>query len=503
MAHMSAGIAWLLRQPGLGLRLRSGRSAQERVIEFVQPTELVDPRPWLSGGELVLTTGLGLRAEDGEDYVRRLAEAGVAALGFGTGLSHEQIPPSVLEAADALGLALFEVPYTTPFAAVSRAVMTRLAEQEYDLVRRAADTQVRITRVALRGGVAAIVKELAKATSTSVVYVDERSEEVIAYPAAAADLASRITELRPGARSSTLIEPGRTVTVQPVTHAGLVSGYLAVQADRPLENVELVLIGHAVSLVTLELDKPRRLRNERNKLGSKAFELLMAGSLEADDALDYLADAVGRRNRIRVLRLSTPYPDQVRDHLDTAFDTRKRPLYARCRGHELTVLLRGESTRSDVTEMLAELPETYTRTLRGGLSPVHRLTDAHYAAEQAQHALISTDATRPIAEFDATHGTALLASPQVRSVLESVAASTVAVLAEHDRKRGSRLVPSLRAFLEANGHWESAAVALEVHRHTLRGRIAKAEQLLDIDLADARVRAELLFALLIADSPAP
>ncbi|MDV3209609.1 MAG: PucR family transcriptional regulator [Rhodococcus ruber] len=500
---MSVGIAWLLRQPGLGLTLRGGRAGMDRKIGFVQPTELLDPRPWLSGGELVLTIGLGLEPAAGGDYVRRLAEAGVAALGFGTGLSHERIPQSVLEAADAVGLALLEVPYTTPFAAVSRAVTARLAEQQYELVRRAADTQVRITRAVLRGGVPAVVRELAVATHTAVAYLDERTGEVAAHPEAAAELAEQIPELRrDGAGSVTTSRPGRTLTVQPVTHAGVVSGYLAVQADRPLENVELVLIGHAVSLVTLELDKPRRLRAERNALGAKVFGLLVAGALDSGDASEYLADAVGTRNRIRILQLHTPTPADVRRVLDAGLGARQRPLYARSDDETLTVLLRGEDTLSDVAALLADLSPPQARTLRGGLSAAHRLTDTRRAVEQAEHAVAAADAAHRLVEFDATHGTALLASPAVRAVLESVAASTVSALADYDRGRGTRLVASLRAFLEANGQWEAAAAALEVHRHTLRSRIAKAEQVLGVDLGDARVRAELLLALLIGE-PAP
>ena len=49
-------------------------------------------------------------------------------------------------------------------------------------MRRAADTQVRITRAALRGGVRAIVRELAVATGASVAYVAERTEAIVAHP---------------------------------------------------------------------------------------------------------------------------------------------------------------------------------------------------------------------------------------------------------------------------------------------------------------------------------
>ncbi|NED68829.1 PucR family transcriptional regulator, partial [Streptomyces sp. SID10244] len=55
---------------------------------------------------------------------------------------------------------------------------------------------------------------------------------------------------------------------------------------------------------------------------------------------------------------------------------------------------------------------------------------------------------------------------------------------------------SVRAYLEANGQWEAAAASLGVHRHTLRGRIARAEEILGCDLSIARVRAELLLAII-------
>ena len=119
------------------------------------------------------------------------------------------------------------------------------------------------------------------------------------------------------------------------------------------------------------------------------------------------------------------------------------------------------------------------------------------ALAQAEHALAAAGSAHPVVEFDPTRGTTLLGSPAVRTALEAVAASTVDVLVAYDAAHGTALVASVRAFLEANGHWESAAAGLDVHRHTLRNRIARAEQVLDVDLGDARVRAELLLALLL------
>ncbi|OEV08536.1 hypothetical protein AN218_26135 [Streptomyces nanshensis] len=58
-----------------------------------------------------------------------------------------------------------------------------------------------------------------------------------------------------------------------------------------------------------------------------------------------------------------------------------------------------------------------------------------------------------------------------------------------------QLAETLRMWLSLNGSWDRTAVALEVHRNTVRQRIARAGTLLGADLSDADVRMELWFAL--------
>ncbi len=68
-------------------------------------------------------------------------------------------------------------------------------------------------------------------------------------------------------------------------------------------------------------------------------------------------------------------------------------------------------------------------------------------------------------------------------------------LVTHDAVHGSELIQTLRAYIEANGRWAEAAAAMNVHRHTLRYRVRKIEQLTGRDLTDARDRLELWLAL--------
>jgi purine catabolism regulator len=60
---------------------------------------------------------------------------------------------------------------------------------------------------------------------------------------------------------------------------------------------------------------------------------------------------------------------------------------------------------------------------------------------------------------------------------------------------GDELVRSLEAFIESNGQWERAARELYCHRHTLRYRIRRIEELTGRDLGRARDRIEFWLAL--------
>ncbi|MET8905192.1 PucR family transcriptional regulator ligand-binding domain-containing protein [Streptomyces sp. NPDC004538] len=57
------------------------------------------------------------------------------------------------------------------------------------------------------------------------------------------------------------------------------------------------------------------------------------------------------------------------------------------------------------------------------------------------------------------------------------------------------LTGTLRTWLSLHGSWDRTAVALSVHRNTVRQRIARCAALLDTDLDDPDVRMELWFAL--------
>lgn len=136
-----------------------------------------------------------------------------------------------------------------------------------------------------------------------------------------------------------------------------------------------------------------------------------------------------------------------------------------------------------------------------GLSAAAVPSGVAAAFKQADQALaVARRRGRPMVEHeDLAAGSVLplLADEAVRAFADG----TLRALREHDEKGRGDLVASLQAWLSRHGQWDAAAADLGVHRHTLRYRMRRVEEILGRSLDDPDVRMELWLALK-ATSPA-
>src|SRR3954447_18065805 len=138
----------LLRE--LELEIVAGEGGPDHALRWVHISQREDPTPWLSGGELLLTTGLQLGdAAQQRAYLLRLVEHGLAGLGFGAGISHEHVPAALVAAAAEHDFPLFEVPYELPFIAITERAFSQLVNEQYAVLRRAISAHERLERIVL------------------------------------------------------------------------------------------------------------------------------------------------------------------------------------------------------------------------------------------------------------------------------------------------------------------------------------------------------------------
>ena len=273
---MAITVRRLAEHKDLGLTLVAGRENADRVISWAHAIELADPTPYLSGGELVMTTGLKMGPTNDEqyEYVARLSAVGVVALAFDTGTNFDRVPDGVLSAGDALGLPILQVPADTPFIAITRAVIDELTADQLRTVQRVVDQQEIFVRATLRDGVPGAVAALSQALSATAVVIgtDGRplaatgrdTEHVIAITAEAA------RNMRPhsGRRhaSRVIADGAGYLTIQTVRAAQTARGYLAVRSQVALSASDRLLVAHGLSLIAIELEKPAKVIDAEQRL---------------------------------------------------------------------------------------------------------------------------------------------------------------------------------------------------------------------------------------------
>jgi len=481
---MPPTLADLLANPALKLRLHTGADATARRINWAHATELLDPTAFLEGGELLLTTGLALTGPACARYAAKLAGTGVAALGFGVGLSHARVPPELVAATAELGLPLVEVPRPTPFIAITRAVSEALAAESYAGVLRTNSAQQELARAAVgTGGVAALVRRLARLVGGWVLLTEGTT--VLAASSAAA--AHRLDELRTdvdrlrGRRGVSAF--ARSLAGQEVVLQVLGSrprAVLIVGRESAVDAADRHVINTAAALLTVALEQGSAQRTALRGLRNGLFGLLLAGQPEL--VADCLA-ALGARLpaepvTVAVLRGSPAALSSGYDLLDVDHLLAEQP-------GRLLALLPAD----------AEL--TPPAGLRVGYSGPATHTGLATALRQAAQAVDAAQRTGvPSVRFADLAGEDLLTL--LPDAARAVAEALLAPLFEADRQGRGDLVESLRCWLSVHGQWDPAATRLGVHRHTLRNRIHRIELLLGRSLDAPGLRAELWFALRLA-----
>jgi PucR family transcriptional regulator, purine catabolism regulatory protein len=502
-----ASLRWLLDSPDFGLRLVTGEATDEP-LAWAHAIDAVDPTAWLNGGELVLTTGLRLSraAREQRAYVDRLADVGIAGLGFGVGVRFADIPATIVEACADRGLPLLEVPLPTPFIAITQAVAHRISEQQVEELQRVLAYQRDLTRAAVRSGLRGATTLLARELDGEVVVLDEYGV-VMAASTRRAGLLDRVGEeyrrLSSAARPGTVavdVDEG-TLELQMIQGRSGVCGWLAVLHRTPPSHTDRMLLNQAAGLVTLQLDWPAELIAAYHALGGTLLSLLLDPRADAsglarhlhhfgfeprDPVVLVLATAERRRTRLE---------ETIADQLELT----KRPhVVARVEPGVAVLLL-----ERDAEGLVAGLADVVASAgLPGVVFGVSGMLDQFAIASGLGPATLAAEAARrdgrAVGRFDELALGPVLADDTVRDRVLSVVAPALEALQRGTGARDADLLASLAAFLHHNGSWESAARALAVHRHTLKARMARVEELTGLRLDDAEHRALLLLGLMSA-----
>lgn len=454
----------------------------------VHVSELLDPTPYLSGGELLLTTGLALPAgtRGVRAYADRLARHGVAALGLGLGPTYDAVPEALRRSCAGAGMPLLVVPAPTPFQVVTNAYWSILTAEGQAALTATLGAHRDLAAAAVgRDPAAAVVRVLARAVGGWAARLSPDGAAIEVWPTGhrvtVEELTRAVERLRlAGPHASATFPMGADdVVLHPLHRGRRLVGFVATGRPRPLHVPDRGVVLTACTLLAAVTD--HGMAETATSLAARACvaRLVLAGEVRAARGLaaEIGSAVLPATARVAVVQVGAPWTaSAVAERLTGG--TRRHHRWVCVDGDRLSILVPSEESRAVEADLarLRDRESVVLRALTSEPGDLGALADRVVALRRLVGSLPAGSVT----------------GPGPGPAPDGAAAQQVAALAAYRR---TPLLDTVVAYLRHRGSWEASAAALGLHRNTVRSRIGTAATVLDADLDDPDVASALWLAL--------
>jgi PucR family transcriptional regulator, purine catabolism regulatory protein len=525
-------IRELVMAGGLGLEIVAGHGGLDSAIEAVYIGDLEDPTPWMVEGSLLLTTGPRFEEDPGSAVrlVELLRQRGMVGIGVGILPYLHEVPPEMVAAADRERLPLLRVPERTPFREITGHVFSALSSRDMHRLRRSVALQKQLLEVLLgEDGPSGLVRHVGDLLRASMLLF-AASGRLVGESATASDKSGEgfarhvwtayRTAAQGAAPRSVLNVEGRHVAFREVRAHGAVEQVLmaAYPEGSLISEFADEALTFAQRLLEVEAVTGRNVSLLRRRTRAGLLEMLMHGrgaDSELSERMNYhgidpaepwrvFAFAVGAREGGRVDHPSVA--DAVASALlgtvDRLLEESDVPFLSRQSHGQVLVLapLGGPESAVSALPSMTELVENAGARLRAvrvdagysaGLSGLDLVPRAVGQARLAlRHAAAHEAGVSRVVAFDDLGRRYKVLDSLSDEQLQELEEAVVGRLLEADRQGHGDLLTTLETFLASGGSVVDAAATLYVHRNTLRKRLARIDQLLDVDLSTVGGRVE-------------
>lgn len=496
----------------------AGREHLDRPIRWVHAGEVSYIASQLTGGELLLTTGMGIgrRAPEQRRFVAGLAELGLAALVIELGSTFAEIPDALIDAAEQHGLCLVALTQEVPFIAVTEAIHGEIVNAHYAMLQRGDEVQQRLTQLLLDGhGIPEVLRATCELLGNPVFLED--GDGRLLYHAGSAGDGVDVLDAWKASKSASGRAPWRAGLAAPVplgTHQP--SGrLLALPVAGPMDEITEIVLQRAAGIVALSLLRARQeeelvARERGNFLVDLAEGRIAGGHAERQ------AGSIGFHSTAKLL---LPVAAETNAAAGVAaWSLVLRDVQVELEGRGLAALagqssragrllavvgLRDVAQRATVAEAVARAIRTAADRRLGDGDVVVAVGDATAWRDAGPALQLAGEAAASAASLPPTDWHDVRALELQRLLwrwrddveLAAFVERRLGPLIEHDRRRKHQLLPTLEA-LCANG-WRKAEAsrALHLNRQALYNRLARIEELLQVDLSDPEQTMTLHLAL--------
>ena len=528
----------LLEVPALAVglpRVDAGSEGLDARVRWVHVSELPDIAGLLSGGEMILTTGIALPETDADlrSYADALVTAGAVALVVELGRRYTEVPRALVKACESHRLPLVSLHRELRFVKVTQAVHSLIVEEQISALHASEAAHRVFTRLCVEGASASsIVHEAARLSGSAVVF-ENLVHQVVAHAAAnrttdevLRDWSARSRSAETSSHSDVCGPEGWVVAM--VEARGEVWGRLVLLPDGEPSPLQLMVLERAATALTLN----RLLEQQQDPMELQAHRTTLADIIdrrfESSDDIHARTAALG---------VPTSRCDLVAVVVELSADRAHQP-HARPRDLEAELVasaLRSADVKALVGSLRpgrvgvllpmadgVDLSATLTRVAQHVLAkadsakvsrPVigvgsavrdldavrRSFAEAAHAAEAAQ----GTPEVKPYYELPDVQLRGLLSVLGGDPRLQAFVERTLGPLLDHDAKNGTDLVGALRIFLTHGRNKSAAADAAHLSRQAFYQRLTTIEKVLGVDLDSAEACTSLHAAVMAYEALRP
>jgi purine catabolism regulator len=503
----------------------AGAASLGNPIRWVHSGEWLEMASVLRGGELLLTTGMGLPDEPAAQrrFVASLAERAIAGLVIELHTSIDHVPKAVVAEAEARRMPLIALHREIPFVEVTEALHREIVNRQALALERAEEAHRRFTELMLEGaGVTEVLAALSELVGNPVV-VEKADEGVLYHHAHGATdavvraawdaVTHRLPQAPPYVSVPVSLGRGRTW--------GTVSALALSAPLRPDDRVVLERGASVVALVMLQRNGEQGLlAHQRGQFLARLMEARAA--VDEREAAAMAADLGFDRRallRLPVVAVSAyrwsldappndgdPWASVWREVTRELAGTQTAAITGLLPGEGLAVVvaLRSASDRTDVAGRLSAMLRRAAASRIDGAELVvcvggvsrswSQLGGELRSALELSHAV----AHAPAREwFDNTAPSleGLLWALRDDQALRTFVAQRLEPIAAHDREHRTQFVQTVRSYCAHGGRITETARELHLHRQSLYKRLKNIEELIGDDLSDPDTRLGLHFAI--------
>lgn len=456
----------------LQLQIAAGAGGSRRVINWAHAVDLPDPWRWVSPGDLVMTTGIGLPPEEEAQvgWLKQLVQSNASALVIAPRPDAPALSEAILSAADQLLFPIVRASFELEFVKLSHYVIESVLQaqrERFNASERLFQTYAEALRQApdLAGRLAILGRSLNMDLALQDTVSGRLTVRSASMPAEAPPDAERIPLA------------GRTRT------------YLVLSRRSRRTGDDSVLVRSLIGLLAVEIERLMIDRDQQREEGAALLHTLL-DTTELKLALPMLERrGLGGTLVCLAVRSGGQGPWQAHDVHQAPDFHQACPLLV-VEQDLLLVVCRDEPA---LIEAMAR--NLGTGTCIGISAPIAVATGVRESLRQARMALsqaLELDQAQ-LRYGDAQLG--LIMAPKSLAEARALVGRYLGPLIDHDRQQGAALLATLMAFLRNDGNWKATAFDLGIHRQTLVYRLKLVEQLTGIKPTTTQGIARLWIAL--------